>query len=414
MQRKDGLENGKFYLGICKLNDKEKKIIYKNPHCVEFFCNMNNIKNCTQCVNKLINEKNIKLFNPEFNNEKYIPNNKYCNKYCNHGYIYDYIDYGDKKLLIKNNNIDKFKNINNFYNKKFVYKYDDIPYIIKYESTFPKPKSVVHWGQLKMLLITLIFFINKIDPNDINVHIIYPGSARGDDILILCDLFPNTNWHLIDPRPHHPNLKNNKQIKEIISDFFTEETAKYFYEKFKNRNHKLLFISDIRSKTDDTNVLIDQEKNIIWHKIINPDYSFFKFRCNYEGNKIYKYYKGEIFLQPYAPMSSTESRILLSKDLEEYEYNIEEYQGKFLYFNRIIRPSFFIKSIIKNNNYFDHCYDCTYFSYLIKNYLNKFSLFNPYKTTNIFNIMKIITNKISKFTNNKIAAYNSYIRNNIK
>ena len=99
--------------------------------------------------------------------------------------------------------------------------------------------------------------------------------------------------------------------------------------------------------------------------------------------------------------------------LEKYNYNIKEFQGKLYYFNRVLRPSYYVKSIINNNNYFDHCYDCTYFSYLIKNYLNIFPNFNPFNTDNIFDIMKKITNLISKYSSNKIAIINSYIKNNI-
>jgi hypothetical protein len=227
-------------------------------------------------------------------------------------------------------------------------------------------------------------------------------------------MFPNTIWHLIDPREHHPKLYEHKQVEEIITDLFTDEIAEYFFKKFKNRDYKLLLISDIRSATEDENVLKDQEQNIKWHKIIKPDYSYLKFRCGYESEEIYKYYKGLIFIQPYAPISSSETRLLLKKELEEYEYNILEYQGKMHYFNRVLRPSYYKKSLINNNNYFDHCYDCTYFSYLIKNYIDNFSNFNPFNSTNIFDIMKKITNYISKNTNNRIANINSYIRTNLK
>ena len=226
-------------------------------------------------------------------------------------------------------------------------------------------------------------------------------------------MFPNTIWHLIDPHEHHPKLYNHKQISEIITDLFTKDIAKKFRKQFKNRKYKLLFISDIRSNTNDKNVLDDQKNNIKWHKIIKPDYSYLKFRCGYDTDIIYKYYKGVIFLQPYAPTGSTETRLLLKKKLEKYNYNIKEFQGKLYYFNRVLRPSYYVKSIINNNNYFDHCYDCTYFSYLIKNYLNIFPNFNPFNTDNIFDIMKKITNLISKHSSNKIAIINSYIKNNI-
>lgn len=406
-------EQVEFNINICYLDNEQKQIIKNNPHCGEFFCKLSNINDCYKCKNFLIKNKNMKMYYKKFDNRNMNQENfTFCNEQCNHGYIYDYLNRNDEKLS-GNCDIDKYKNYKKFYRKKFIYKLNQIKYRINYENTFPKPKTVVHWGQLKMLLITIIFFINKIKQDDEKIHIIYPGSARGDDILILCNMFPNTIWHLIDPREHHPKLYNHPQIAEIITDFFTDEIAKYFYEKFKDRKYKLFLISDIRKAIDDESVLDDQESNIKWHKIISPDYSYFKFRCGYDTEEIYKYYKGKIFLQPFAPLSSTETRILLKNKLKEHDYNIKKYQGKMFYFNRIIRPSYHLKSIINENNYFDHCYDCTYFSYLIRNYLNKFPKFNPFETTDIFTIMMKITNLISKYTSNKILICNSYIRNNL-
>jgi len=416
----DNNQKEEFYLGICKLDNNQRKLAYTNPHCIEFFCNMSNVLNCTSCTNYLIKNNNIKLFNSKFKNN--TDDNETCkNKNeCINGYVYDYVVTRNLDKLDNSieSNIDKFKIIKNFYNTQFYYKLDDIPYLVNYEFTAPKPKSVVHWGQLKMFLVTLIFLTKIIKPDDKEVHIIYPGSGRGNiNLLILCDMFPNTRWYLIDPIEILPKIKyklnNHKQIIEIRNEYFTDELAEEYYEKFKNRNFKLLFFSDIRLSTDDNAILGDNDSNIKWHKIIKPEFSYLKFRCAYDGNNLYKYYKGTIYTQPYAPGSSTESRILLSTELEEYTYNTEEYEGKFIYFNRILRPSYYKKSIIQNNNYFDHCYDCTYFSYLIKNYLNKFTLFNPFKTNNILEIMKIITKRILLISTDKISLYNSTIRKNI-
>jgi hypothetical protein len=409
MQRKEGLDESNFYIGKCSLTKHQKKIALKNPHCLEYFCNYDKIKPCTQCGNFLLNRKKSFWNNSLLKKAK--EDEKYCKNNCNNGYIYDYIERPDDK---KNTfNIDKYKTDANFYNKQFLYKLNDIPYKVDYENTFPKPKTVVHWGQLKLLLACIIFFMNVINPDEKEVHVIYAGSARGDNILLLCNMFPNLRWYLIDPRPHHPKLHNHNQIKEIKTAYFTDIVAQEYYNKFKDRKHKLLFISDIREDTSDVSILKDNESQANWHKIIKPEFSYFKFRCGYETSKIYNYYKGDIFLQIYAPASSNEARILFTQKLEPYDYDIDIYQGKMLYFNRVIRPSFHVKSIIKNNNYFDHCYDCTYFSYVIKNYISKFPTFNPFDTTDILNIMKIITSKIKKYTQDKIYVYNKYIRNNI-
>ena len=61
MQKLEDLEEGKCYIGNCYLTNEQKKIAYKNPHCVEYFCKIDNISNCTKCYNFLKKKKNTIL-----------------------------------------------------------------------------------------------------------------------------------------------------------------------------------------------------------------------------------------------------------------------------------------------------------------------------------------------------------------
>jgi hypothetical protein len=138
MQRTEGTEDANFYIGKCKLTDEEKEISYNNPHCLEYFCNIKNITNCTCCASYLTKQKKIKLFNDEYFKKKLEINDhkkedmKYCQENCNNGYIYNYISRDDEN---KRNafNIDNYKNMNNFKCNDFITKYTDLPYKIKYE-----------------------------------------------------------------------------------------------------------------------------------------------------------------------------------------------------------------------------------------------------------------------------------------
>ena len=455
MNFKWNLELDKYYIGICKLDPRYKKIIRDNPHCSEFLCKLDICINKTECSKYLIQNKIFKpnlylkkqekqLLNKEINNPK---NSKKCEL---DGYLYDFIPrtfYFNEKTYVDKyaTELDKYKTIENFYKQKFSYKLKDIPYIMEYGTTNALPRSVIYWGQLKLFLTTLQFLIKYIEPsqatldelgslpknklNDQLIYIVYAGSARGDNIIILANMFPNTRWYLIDPAPHLPALYKHKQIIEIKTEFFTENVAKYYYNLFKNRDKlsKLYFISDIRLSPDDDSVVKDNNINIIWHKIIKPDYSFLKFRCPYEG-KYYDYYKGDLYIQPYAPPSSTESRLVLKTELEKYKYNINEYQGKFIYFNRIIRPAYH-KQTIKQNKDFDHCHDCVFFSKIISEYFNKFNLFaknafpsqhsdtttsSDNKLPDVLSTMYFIKNKLGESSNDRIKYTNIQIRHNIK
>ena len=418
----DNLEN-KYYTGLCKLTKEEKHIAKKNPHCVEFFCNMKNIFNCTKCSKYLV-KNNLYKLNPLYKpHEKNIAyntinnsnaNENECKKKCTDGYIYPMIISNND---LKNNtiyDIDKYKILENFYQKKLIHKYDDIPYHVNYQSTSPKPHTVLHWGQLKMCLV-LLMFLTKVVTIEYNYNIIYPGSAGGDNILILIKMFPNVTWYLIDPAPFHKDLYKNPKVKEIRNEFFTDKLAEYYSELFLTRkdNEKILFISDIRVATSDEDIIRDNNDDANWHTIIKPDFSYLKFRCPYDNPQEYEFYDGKIYIQPYAPISSTESRLFCTTNLIKKTYNIMEYQGKFVYFNRVIRPAYYSKSIIKENDTFDHCYDCTYFSYLIKSYIKKYPN-NIFGTDDILTIMHIIINDLIKSTKNRIKIHNENIRYNIK
>ena len=55
------LELDKYYIGICKLDSKYKKIIIDNPHCSEFFCKLVTCMNTTDSLKYLIQNN---LFKP--------------------------------------------------------------------------------------------------------------------------------------------------------------------------------------------------------------------------------------------------------------------------------------------------------------------------------------------------------------
>jgi hypothetical protein len=413
------------YLTYSKLSSEQKQLGFKNPHCLEYFITRDNIHDCTECMNYLIKskkfqfnsllEKDIKI---AYKNKKYNMKQKFdsiCNQKLHQVYLYPTLinnDNYEHNTKYNKNELDKFKKMNDFKKQDLIYKYDDIEYLLDYEKTKPKPTTVVHWGQIKMFLTTFLFLIKVVKESDKIVHIVYPGSARGDNILILCDMFPNTRWYLVDPNKFHPKLYSHPQIIECHNEFFTNELATYYHDKLHKLKEKVLLISDIRLNTDDASIINDQNMNIEWHKIIQPDYSFLKFRCPYETPTKYDYYKGKIYLQPFAPTSSTETRILLTTELEKITYEIDTYHGKMLYFNRVLRPSHY-NALIVDHPYLDHCWDCVYSTYLIKNYIINFPTFNPYKNVEVKEFMNNIINIIGKTNINRIKEKTYLVKNRI-
>ena len=80
----------------------------------------------------------------------------------------------------------------------------------------------------------------------------------------------------------------------------------------------------------------DIENQYNWCKLFNADIRSLKFRIPILTNK-YKYFDGEIYIQPFAREDSTETRLICKKNAKDKIYNKDDYEGKMYYHNRIFR-----------------------------------------------------------------------------
>mgnify|MGYP006074375753 CR=1 FL=1 len=193
----------------------------------------------------------------------------------------------------------------------------------------------------------------------------------------------------------------------IIQDFFTNNTASVFYDVLKDTN--FAYTSDIRSRDEeiiDYGVFWNLAQQYIWTKILNPSLYKLKFRIPFQGSidlglikdymkedlTIYKekykidqvgdykkgiltYLPGEIYIQPWAPINSTETRLVgTSADLKKplVVYKEKDYTAKFFYYNTLYR-----QCVMHKNNYIDkereidHCADCALEIQILEDYKNK-------------------------------------------
>jgi hypothetical protein len=155
-------------------------------------------------------------------------------------------------------------------------------------------------------------------------------------------MFPNLKFDLYDPNNFDNVLRRNKNIN-IYQQFFTNKEA----EKYKNKN--VIFISDIRTVSSEVNkrkedvdvmeeTMKNQESQKQYIQIMNPYYSMLKFKCPYpeEGkSKYYKYLKGIVYKQVWAPLTSAETRLIISQkdNYTEIDYDIIKHERQLAYFN---------------------------------------------------------------------------------
>lgn len=224
---------------------------------------------------------------------------------------------------------------------------------MKYYRRDKEDKKAIHFGQRKLLLSEIWFIVNYIvECKDINqAHVVYAGAADGTHIAILADLFPTLIFHLYDPRKFRINSTNKIFI---YNQYFTNKDALYWKEQQKINNN-IFFISDIRtadyksmsSEANENTIISDNKLQEKWVKIIKPTAAFCKYRPPYPIHEKYKkfiYLDGLIFKQPWAPQTSTETRLVLIKGqnnkFDYKEYDTELYQDQMFYHNTIIREQF--------------------------------------------------------------------------
>jgi hypothetical protein len=256
---------------------------------------------------------------------------------------------------------------------------------MKQEKYVSRKKEIIpalHWGQRKLLLTEIEFLTNYLSDNtDLkkNTYVIYAGSAPGTHIEYLSKLFPDMYFMLYDPRQFSPKLNKNPYIN-TYEQFFTDDTAnEWVSDKHPDKN--ILFISDIRTGSTDMEikdfercVKLDNENQMTWYNIINPKKSMFKFRLPYDSDEITQYLNGQMFLQPYAPTTSTETRLIVDEKSKITSYDDRIYEEQMFYFNKYTRNQTYDNLLTneseKNKNGISNNFDGASEVCILEKYLN--------------------------------------------
>jgi len=275
--------------------------------------------------------------------EKYVIEKKYLDVFYN-----KYFNAEENKYI---QSID-FKNSLEFY-----IDYKNIPVSLPYkhikkvfgEDKFEKYIINVHKGQKKLYLSELYFLTKVIDKKLVKpgTIVVYVGAGPGHHLLKLISLFPQFEYHLYDI-VFDKELEKLPNVKLFLRFFTQQDCAGY-----KDKN--IIFISDIRNpiignigdceededsnvKDQNTIIIADQKLQEEWVRTIIPYASSLKFRLPWVKNQMdYKYLDGEIFIQPFKPKNSSESRLFVYDAKSVKTYDCIEYDSKMFFTNRILR-----------------------------------------------------------------------------
>lgn len=225
----------------------------------------------------------------------------------------------------------------------------------------------IHIGQRKLLLNEIIFLTNHGHLSD---TVVYAGAAAGIHIPLLSRLFPKHKFILWDPARFA--IQPTDKI-EINNDFFTHEVAKKY--------NKVLFISDIRSGSENQSfeefeqeVITNNDWQRDWVHIMKSPMAMLKFRVPFTAKSAYKYLAGEIYMQPWAPVDSAETR-LITDGTQETEYDVHDYENRTFYLNNVTREFTYFAHDIPTTRVHGlcHCYDCAYEIWIWRHYFTSFA-----------------------------------------
>jgi len=237
----------------------------------------------------------------------------------------------------------------------------------KYRVRPDHEKSVLHWGQRKLLLSEIEFLLLQTQQTQLDCKeeletkeetVVYAGAASGRHITYLSELFPRVKFILIDPNSFSILPNDRIEIRTGEEEgFFTDETAEEFKEK------KILFISDIRTANhyqmnhdeNEARVVADQKAQKRWLEVMKPKAAMLKFRLPYYPGKT-SYFDGKIFLPIWGPQSTTETRLMVEDPTKLRNYENTRYEEQMFHFNSEARSLCYAHDVEATG--LDYCYDC--------------------------------------------------------
>jgi len=229
---------------------------------------------------------------------------------------------------------------------------------MKYRRRNNEQKRSVAWGQRKLFL-SEVYFLTWYAVQDQPI-VVYAGAAPGTHIPFLATMFPEIEWHLYDPRAF--TIQPTDKI-HIYQQYFTDEDAQKWVGK------DVLFISDIRTadyrsqekQENEHSVVEDLRMQERWYRAMKPASGYLKFRLpyydGYNNGKEFQYLSGQVVKQPWAPQSSTETRLI--PDGGETMWDLQKYEEQMFYHNAHIREAvrYRVQPLGELLHDFDSCFE---------------------------------------------------------
>lgn len=237
-----------------------------------------------------------------------------------------------------------------------------------------------HMGQRKLLLSEIQLLTEHYASGGRHPKVVYVGAAPGTHLLLLSELFPNTQFVLYDGARFDPDLIG-KRMFDLRTTFFTDEICKALMVESELSGKPILLVSDIRSDgggggaaSFEQQVMWDMLSQKRWVQLIHPLLSLLKFRLPYTlgRDSSVPYLQGKLLFGIWPKKDSTETRLLVKRsdiNRDPFEYNFGDYEQTLAFHNQYTRRTCFASALPQNLQAFVRgkdtnvpqycgCYDC--------------------------------------------------------
>jgi len=118
---------------------------------------------------------------------------------------------------------------------------------------------VCWWGQLKLLVGELEFLTECRERGETDgASVVYVGAASGEHIHILVRMFPEiAEWRLHDGAKSSFESEDKPPNVHVVKEFSDDDQARLFANEIAGRDGPVIFVSDIRTGTEEENVAAD-------------------------------------------------------------------------------------------------------------------------------------------------------------
>jgi Poly A polymerase regulatory subunit len=262
-------------------------------------------------------------------------------------------------------------------------------------------KSVVHWGQRKLLMSEIEFLTDFATASNPSV-VLYVGAGPGHHLPILMKMFEGLVkcWIFYDATPF--SFESSKTV-DIRNRYFTDSDAHALASEFPEN---LLFICDIRNlahgkmdaASSEAAVVDDMTMQERWVRILKPSKSMLKFRLPYVPGAT-EYLAGELLLPVWGPQTTTETRLVVGAKAGRRSYDHQKHWEQMFYFNTVTRVMLYPCHVAIERSKrllagLCSCYDCTAELVILDKYIRRMHTAN----TGILGLSSSISESLGIFS----------------